>query len=205
MKTISRILLITVVMSIVSVASAKSTVKYFPGEPEGDSVEELSDFIIKNITAIDASDASDAEKMNSIAMGIADTMALAGDKTEDLMKMVVDKLKKSDRMQVAVAVAALSGKNSDSIISAIIEQLGGADSVLGKKAKEAADNPSKILGRRLSVSVGRVVSPASSLKGKSAPGITRTLPLPPPAQGEPPVVDKKPAKKDKPAGKYTGQ
>ena len=197
MKIICRILLIAVVMSIVSVANAKSISKYFPGELSGDSVEQMADFIIKGIDTIDASDASAAEKMHNIAMGIAEIVSLAGDKAEDLMKMVVAKLKDSDRMQVAVAVAALSGKNSDSIISSILEQLGGPDTELGKLAKEAADNPSQLLGRRLSLQVERAAFHAKSLRGNSTPNIARTLPLPPIAQ-KPPV-------EDKPARRYQGQ
>ena len=196
MKTISKILLMITVMSIVAAVSAQSTEsaeavdskiekvitnrKYLPGKLEGESVEQLADFIVKGIAVIDASDESDKNKLEAIALGIADIIVLAHEEADALMKLIVAQVDDTNRMQVAVAVAALSGRDEkNSMVSAIMEQLGGPDTELGALAQEAIDNPLDILGMRLRVLIERIVFPAKSLSGSRLPGGARTLPLPP--------------------------
>ena len=213
MKNISKILLVMMI-GIVSFANAADTPKidkkaqkvmldrkYLAEKLDGKTVEEMADYIIEGIKNIDASDLSDVEKLETITLGIADIIVIAGDNTEELMKLVVAGISDSSRMQIAVAVAALSGRSDkSSTLDSIYKQLGGTDTELGKLAEEAANDPIAIIGQRLSILVERIVLPAKSLSSSRLAGGARTLPLPPVRRPEGYGEEPPP-----PAKKYKGQ
>jgi hypothetical protein len=209
MKSINKVLLVVIMFGTVCFVNAADTVqvdktahkvmldrKYLAEKLDGATVEEMANYIIEGIKNVDASDLSDEEKLEAITLGIADIVVIAGDKTEELMKLVVAGVGDSSRMQIAVAVTALSGRSDKSVVlDSIYKQLGGVDTELGKLAKEAADDPVAIIGQRLRVLVERIVLPAKSLSSSRLAGGARTLPLPPirrpEGYGEPrPPVDK---------------
>ena len=219
MKNISRILLVIIMFGTVCFVNAADTAevekkaqkvmldrKYLSEKLDGATVEEMADAIIEGIKNIDASDLSDKEKLETITLGIADIVVIAGDNTEDLMKLVVTGISNPSRMQVAVAVAALSGRSDkSSIMASVLEQLGGPETELGKLAEQAAGDPVAIIGQRLRVLVERIVLPAKSLNSSRLAGGARTLPLPPirrpEGYGQP--AKKTPARP--PADRYSGQ
>ncbi len=213
MKSINKVLLVIIMFGTVCFANAADTAqvekkaqkvmlnrKYLAEKLDGATVEEMANVIIEGIKNIDASDLSDEEKLETITLGIADIIVIAGDNTEELMKLVVAGISDSSRMQVAVAIAALSGRSDKSVIlDSIYKQLGGTDTELGKLAEEAAGDPIAIIGQRLSVLVERIVLPAKSLSSSRLAGGARTLPLPPIRRPEG-YGEQRP-----PADKYSGQ
>lgn len=193
MRNTSKILLMVVLVCTANLVNAADEAKteqkaqkemldrtHLAEQLDGATVEKMADVIIKGIENIDASNLSDDEKLTTITLGIADIIVLAGDDVDKLMKLVVAGIGDPGRMQVAVAVAALSERSDKSaVISSVLEQLGGADTKLGKLAEQAAGDPVAIIGQRLRVLVERIVFPAKSLNSSRLAGGARTLPLPP--------------------------
>lgn len=150
-----------------------------PKDPAGTKVARMAHIVVKGIADINASDSSDADKNEAVALALAHIIVAADELANQLMMYVVVQLDSVRWVQISTAVVALSDRTDKAtILSGIMTQL-GPDTELGKLAKNAANNPVAVTGQRVSVLVGRVVAPAKSLSSSRQAGGARTLPLPP--------------------------
>lgn len=136
------------------------------GLVKGATPQQIADVVDSAVDKVDASNLTDDQKQQVVAILAAEAVLAAGDKAPEVVKLIVQQTDKK-WLGTIVASAVVAGEAQASEILAAVLTLFAPDSPDALAAKAAAAQPAYVLGAQLYALIKSLVSPT---KGAAVPG-----------------------------------